>query len=205
MDPEDNRRIWAGRSGAYSPEYYAHIGHNEVSETLASVLEYYANEDASILELGCGSGRHLAHLLDAGYTDLAGIDINDDSFEVMADEYPRLAEEGTFLSGAIEDLLPEYPENAYDVVYSVETLQHVHPDDAWVFEELTRITGDLLITAENEGNRPNRGPDADDVSYVDDEFPLFHRDWKAVFTDLGLAQLLVERTKRDTIRVFRVP
>jgi len=70
---------------------------------------------------------------------------------------------------------------------------------------LVRVTGDLLITAENEGNRPNRGPDAVDVSYVDDDFPLYHRDWKAVFSDLGLAQLLVERTNRDTIRVFRAP
>jgi hypothetical protein len=42
------------------------------------------------------------------------------------------------------------------------------------------------------------------VSVVDDEFPLFHRDWKAVFTGLGLAQLLVEPTDRDTVRVFRV-
>ncbi|WP_136688888.1 class I SAM-dependent methyltransferase [Halorhabdus amylolytica] len=205
MDPEDNRRSWAERDGAYSPEYYAHIGENEVSETLATVIEYYAPEDASILEIGCGSGRHLAHLLEAGYKDLAGIDINDDSFEVMAEEYPRLADTGTFLSGAIEDHLPEFPDDAYDVVYSVETLQHVHPDDAWVFEELVRITGDLLITAENEGNRPNRGPDAEEVSYVNDDFPLYHRDWKSVFTDLGLAQLLVERTNRDTIRVFRGP
>ena len=205
MDPEDNRRDWAERSDAYSPEYYAEIGHNEVSETVAEVLEYYATEDASILEIGCGSGRHLAHLLGAGYKDLAGIDINDDSFEVMAEAYPHLADTGTFLSGAIEDLLPEYPDDAYDVVYSVETLQHVHPEETWVFEDIARVTGDLLITAENEGNRPNRGPEAEAVSHVDGEFPLYHRDWKAVFSELGLAQLLVERTNRDTIRVFRVP
>ncbi|WP_181685175.1 class I SAM-dependent methyltransferase [Halorhabdus salina] len=205
MDPEDNRQTWAERSGAYSPEYYAHIGHNEVSETLASVLEHYASEDPSVLEVGCGSGRHLAHLLDTGYSDLAGIDINDDSFEVMAEEYPRLVDTGTFLTGAIEDLLPEYPDDAYDVVYSVETLQHVHPEETAVFEELVRVTGDLLITAENEGNAPDRGRPGAEVSEVDDEFPLYHRDWKTVFSDLGGAQLLCEPTSRDTIRVFRFP
>ena len=204
MDPEDNRREWAERSEEYSPEYYAEIGPNEVSETLADAFDYYLDDGASILEIGCGSGRHLAHLRDRGFENLAGVDINPDSFEVMTERYPRLAETGTFLTGAVEDLLPEYDDGAFDAVYSVETLQHIHPDDEWVFEELTRVTDDLLVTAENEGNSPQRGRGEAEVSRVNDEFPLYHRDWKAVFTDLGCAQLLCEPTSRDTIRVFRV-
>ncbi|MFB6141212.1 MAG: class I SAM-dependent methyltransferase [Halosimplex sp.] len=203
MDPEENRRGWAERDAKYSPEYYAEIGPNEVSETLATVLEYYADDDAAILELGCGSGRHLAHLRDRGFENLAGVDINGDAFDVMARYYPALAETGTFETGAVEDLLPEYEDDAFDVVYTVETLQHVHPDDEWVFEELVRVTGDLLITAENEGNAPDRGRRDGEVSVVNDEFPLYHRDWKRVFTELGLAQLVCEPTDRDTIRVFR--
>ena len=56
MDPEENRREWANRADDYSPAYYARIGPNEVSETLGTVLEYYASEDDRILEVGCGSG-----------------------------------------------------------------------------------------------------------------------------------------------------
>jgi SAM-dependent methyltransferase len=119
----------------------------------------------------------------------------------MADQYPTLAETGEFYTGAIEDVVPEFADDAFDAVYSVETLQHIHPDDEWVFEELARVTDDLLLTAENEGNSPDREQDA--VSYVDDEFPLYHRDWKAVFTGIGFAQLLCEPTARDTIRLFR--
>jgi len=203
MDPEDVRREWAERAGKYSPTYYARIGPNEVSRTLGRVLSHYLDDDASILEVGCGSGRHLAYLLDDGYEDLTGIDINDEAFEVMADSYPRLAETGTFHHGPIEGVVPELPAGEFDVVYSVETLQHIHPDDGWVFEALARLTDDLLVTAENEGNGPDRGRSGSAVSYVDDEFPLYHRDWRAVFTDLGLAQLLREPTSRDTIRVFR--
>jgi SAM-dependent methyltransferase len=205
MDPEDVRRDWAERSGKYSPSYYADIGPNEVSETLADVLGHYVTEDARILEVGCGSGRHLAHLLDSGYENLTGIDINADSFEVMAETYPRLAGTGTFETTALEAFLPDIETDAFDVVYTVETLQHVHPDDAWVFEELTRVTSDLLITAENEGNSPQRGRGETTVSYVDDDFPLFHRNWKEVFSELGLAQLIREPTDRDTIRVLRSP
>jgi len=203
MDPEDVRRDWAERVGKYSPEYYARIGPNEVSETLGEVFTHYVGDDAAILEVGCGSGRHLAYLLENGYENLTGIDINDDAFDVMADRYPELAATGTFHTGAIEDVVPTLPEGAFDVVYSVETLQHVHPEDEWVFEALARVTSDLLITAENEGNSPDRGRGSKAVSYVDNEFPLYHRDWKAVFTDLGLAQLIREPTARDTIRVFR--
>jgi SAM-dependent methyltransferase len=205
MEPDDVRRDWAQRSGKYSPEYYAEIGPNEVSETLVNVFDHYVRDDAAILEVGCGSGRHLEHLRAHGYSNLTGIDINEESFDVMADQYPRLAKTGTFRTGAIEDHVGDFDDGAFDVVYSVETLQHVHPDDEWVFEELSRITADLLITAENEGNSPERGRDDTAVSYVDDEFPLYHRNWKRVFSDIGLAQLIREPTERDTIRVFRSP
>ena len=204
IDPDENHHGWAERSGDFSPAYYADIGPNEVSETLATIFDHYVSSDAKILEIGCSSGRHLAHLLDHGYENLTGIDLNDDSFEVMAEYYPELAETGTFLTGALEEFAPEFRDDQFDVIYSVETLQHVHPDDAWVFEELARATGDLLITAENEGNSPDRGRGDAEVSYVNDDFPLFHRNWKQVFTDIGLAQLLKQPGKRDTVRVFRV-
>jgi SAM-dependent methyltransferase len=204
MNPDENHHGWANRSGDFSPAYYAEIGPNEVSETLATVFEHFAPDDPDVLEVGCSSGRHLAHLLDNGYENLTGIDLNDESFEVMAEYYPHLFETGTFLAGAIEEHLPEFPDDSFDVVYSVETLQHVHPDDEWVFEELARISRDLVVTAENEGNSPQRGREGAEVSYVNDDFPLYHRNWKHVFTDLGLAQLLREPSKRDTVRVFRV-
>ncbi|WP_115862541.1 class I SAM-dependent methyltransferase [Halorussus litoreus] len=202
--PEDNHRYWADRSEEFSPAYYADIGPNEVTERLTAIFDHYVDRDAAILEVGCSSGRHLAGLLDERYENLTGIDINDESFDVMADHYPRLAETGRFHTGAIEDLVPEMPDDEFDVVYSVETLQHVHPDNAWAFEELARVSSDLLITAENEGNSPRRGREGREVSCVHDDFPLYHRNWKEVFSSLGLAQLLCEPGKRDTVRVFRV-
>lgn len=204
MEPDDVREDWAERSGKFSPGYYAEIGPNEVSETLVEVLAHYLADDGAILEVGCGSGRHLAHLHNHGFENLTGVDINDESFDVMAEASPELADVGTFHTGAIEDLVSAFDDDAFDVVYSVETLQHIHPDDEWVFEEFARITSDLLITAENEGNSPERGRGDTAVSYVDDDFPLYHRNWKQVFSERGFAQLIHEPTARDTIRVFRL-
>jgi SAM-dependent methyltransferase len=204
MDSSSNRRGWAERTGKYSPAFYARVGSNKVSKSLVTVLDHYSSTDASVLELGCSSGRHLAHLYENGYQSLTGIDINDDSFRVMADSYPALAEAGTFHTGAIEDIVPEFDDDAFDIVYSVETLQHIHPDNEDVFDELGRITGDLLVTVESEGEKPDER-DTDETVRVDGEFPLYLRNWNDVFTDVGFTQQLRHASTPDTIRVFTTP
>ena len=200
MDSHDVRREWAGRSGEYSPEYYAHYGPDKRSESLRETFAEYLDPDARVLELGCSSGRHLAHLQDHGFENLEGIEINADAFETMEDAYPDLAAAGTFYCDAIENVVEDFEDDRFDAVFSVETLQHIHPDADWVFAELARITGTLLVTVENEGDDGD-----EDVNYVQDDFPLYYRDWNRVFTDLGFDQVDVEHGKRDTVRTFRVP
>ncbi|SFR75546.1 Methyltransferase domain-containing protein [Halogeometricum rufum] len=236
MDSDDVHRRWTARSGAYSPEYYAYYGPNETSELLRETIARHADADAEILELGCSSGRHLAHLYDHGYENVSGVEINADAFDVMDEQYPELAAGGTFHHGAIEDVVPEFDEDAFDVVYSVETLQHLHPDAEWVFAELARVTGTLLVTVENEGhdgdggddsgengadgddsvgggsdsddergaNGADRGEDGETpaVNYIEDDFPLYYRDWNDIFTDVGLTEVASESLDRDTFRAF---
>lgn len=271
MNPDEVREKWAERSGEYSPEYYAYRGPNAVSERIRERIDATATGPApAVLELGCSSGRHLAHLHEHGYRNLHGIEINEAAFEVMAEAYPELADDGTFYRGAIEDVVGEFPDDRFDVVYSVETLQHVHPEagpadadasaddgaDASVFAELARIVDALLLTVENEhggnddderGDDPTGGPAAGDdrerghgqgrkrererererdsgsesepgtgtdtgtdagddgveVTRVRGEVPLYHRNWRRVFTDLGLVEVDAAETRRDTLRAFR--
>jgi SAM-dependent methyltransferase len=201
VDSNEVRRQWADRSGEYSPEYYAYYGPDETSESLRGIFEDRLDRDARVLELGCSSGRHLAHLYEHGFENLSGVEINADAFETMATTYPDLAAGGTFHCDAIENAVTDFPDDRFDAVYSVETLQHIHPDADWVFAELARITADLLVTVENEGE------DGDEavVNYVQDDFPLYYRDWNRVFTELGFDQADVESGERDTVRIFHAP
>ncbi|MFC6765651.1 class I SAM-dependent methyltransferase [Natrinema soli] len=205
MNSNEVRRQWAERTGEYSPEYYAYYGPDERSESVRDLLERFVDPEASVLELGCSSGRHLAHLYDHGFENLTGIDVNDDAFDVMEETYPDLAAAGTFYNDTIEGVVGDFDDDRFDVVYSVETLQHLHPDVEWVLEDISRITDDLLITVENEGDDETaHSESADpDVSYVNDDFPLYHRDWNRVFTELGLLEVDVEVGDRDTVRAFR--
>lgn len=202
MDPHEVRRRWAERSGEYSPEYYAYYGPDGTSESIRGILDRFLDRDASVLELGCSSGRHLAHLHEHGFEDLTGIEVNGDAFDVMAETYPALAAAGTFHHAAIEDVVVDFGDDRFDAVYSVETLQHLHPDVEWVFEELSRITGELLVTVENEGEDPAGATDPD-VIYVNDEFPLYYRDWNRVFTERGFIEVDARADERDTVRTFR--
>jgi SAM-dependent methyltransferase len=207
VDADEIRRQWAERSGEYSPAYYAYYGPDETSAAIRRILERHVGREASVLELGCSSGRHLAHLADHGFENLAGIEVNGEAFEVMAETYPDLAARGTFYRDAIEDVVGDFADGQFDAVFSVETLQHLHPDVEWVFAELARIAGDLLVTVENEGG-DDRDPSPDpEVNYVDDGVPLYYRDWNRVFTELGFVEVDVEvdagSSDRDTVRAFR--
>ncbi|MFC4248216.1 class I SAM-dependent methyltransferase [Natribaculum luteum] len=202
MNSNEVRRQWAERSGEYSPEYYAYYGPDETSETIRALLERFVDRDATVLELGCSSGRHLSHLYEHGFENLAGIEVNDDAFDVMEETYPDLAADGTFYLEAIEDVVGDFDDGQFDAVYSVETLQHIHPNAEWVFTDLVRIADDLLITVESERERETDAAEPD-VKYVNDDVPLYYRDWHRIFTDLGFLEVDTRSGKRDTIRTFR--
>lgn len=201
VESEDVRDEWADRSGEYSPEYYAYYGPDDTTETILEAVQSHLGPDPAILEVGSSSGRHLAALQEAGYDDLTGVEVNEDAREVMTEQFPALAETGTFHYDSIESVIEGFETDQFDAVFAVETLQHLHPDSEWVFAELARVTGRLLITVENEGEEPVEDPPA--INYVDGDVPLYYRDWKRIFTDLGLDAVAEESGPRDTIRIFR--
>lgn len=42
------------------------------------------------------------------------------------------------------------------------------------------------------------------LTYVNEVLPLYHRDWREIFTGFGLEEAESTEMDRDTMRVFRV-
>lgn len=207
MDSDEVRRGWADRSGAYSPAYYAHHGPDATSEWVTRAVETRVGETASVLEVGCSSGRHLEQFRRAGFDDLAGVEVNPEAVSVMRETFPELAGVADVRVADMRTALADRPTDDVDVVYAVETLQHVPPADTAAFDEIARVAGELVVTAENEGAGDHSEGSPGAVTHVDDGLPLYFRDWERVFTDRGLTPVETVTTVdgRVTGRVFRVP
>lgn len=196
---------WADRTGEYSPDYYAYHGPNATSERLREIFTDRLDPAAPILEVGCSAGRHLAHLQRGGFSDLTGVEVNANALRVMREEYPELARTARIHETRIERVVREFDDRSFAAVFSVETLQHLPPESSWAFAELARVTESLLVTVENEGTPERRAGRDPAVTHVNDEIPLYFRDWGEVFTDLGLRELSVTPGDRHTVRVFERP
>lgn len=203
VDSTSVRQDWAHLFGEFSPEYYAYYGANDTSERIKELFDRHLPREATILEVGCSAGRHLAYLQQHGFENLSGIDVNEDSFDVMAEVYPDLAAVIDFSETSIEAIIGEIDDNAFDGVFSVQTLQHIHPEAEWVFDDLVRITDGYLLTAEIEKDAVAGQHTANYVQHAEGDIPIYYRNWRTVFTDRGCIETDATENGPITIRTFR--
>lgn len=90
-----------------------------------------------VLDLGCGSGRHLVYLARAGY-DVFGIDVSPEAIRLSRQ---WLAEEGLNAELRCQDMkrLP-WPDNFFDAVISVLVIEHNRPAEIrQIIREVNRV------------------------------------------------------------------
>jgi SAM-dependent methyltransferase len=87
-------------------------------------------KDATILDYGCGAGRRVYELLDAGYPHAAGYDVRD--YLVLRDPADR-----TRFHIAPDGLIP-VPDASVDFVFSDQVFEHVL-DQPTAFQEIVRV------------------------------------------------------------------
>lgn len=154
----------------------AYIKPMERSKLLLYILKSYGTLDAKILEIGCNVGRNLNYLFQAGFKNLEAIEISENAIKTLKDTYPKMADNIKIYNTAIEDIIGEFKNNKFDIVFTMAVLQHIHPDSEWIFSEISRITNGLLITIEDEHG----------ISWR--HFP---RNYKKVFKPFGMKQIKV--------------
>jgi SAM-dependent methyltransferase len=139
---------------------------------LLKKMRSHATRRSRILELGCNAGRNLAFLHHGGFRDLNGIEINENAVTHLRKTFPELKNAHVIVS-PIEEALLEIADDAYDMVFSMAVLEHIHPESEWIFSEISRITP-AIMTIEDEERKSGR------------HFP---RQYLEIFTGLGLDQI----------------
>lgn len=104
-------------------EYTAKVREEGLFDGEAAVLDkYFVEEDATVLDLGCGAGRTTKPLADRGF-DVVGVDQSEPMIEAARDLYPDV----DFRVGNATNLSD--PDGAYDyVLFSNNGIDCIYPE-----------------------------------------------------------------------------
>jgi SAM-dependent methyltransferase len=163
--------------GENAPESFLNPFYARRTEYLVKVVRELVGPDTPILEVGCGVGRNLKALASADYHRLTGIEINEDAVRLLKACFPDVAERTTLHTGPVEEVAARLQDREFDLVFTMETLAHVHGDGEGAFREIARIGKRYLLTFEDEGLLSWR---------------TFPRNYRKVFERFGWKQLREE-------------
>lgn len=119
-------------------------------DVIVSRLSPYLPSRGIVLDLGCGTGFLIGHLLDRGYR-VWGVDTSQDSVDSVNSRYA--GREG-FLGAFLPGRLPEFSQtNKPQVVFAIEVLEHLGESDIEKYlSALREIAKDaqVIVTVPNE-------------------------------------------------------
>ena len=169
--PELERSVYACK-----PEYYLDLVN--VSRLVVDVMTRYAQKDWSILEIGCGTGRNLVALREAGFRFVAGIEVSRKAVATGRKRWPKykeiLVEYGP-AEKVIEDL------EDFDVIFSQGALMHIPYES--LLNAIARKAQKLILTVEAElSRRPS--------------IHVWRRDYREMFEGLVWKQVEAESCEK---------
>ena len=155
------------------------------------VIASLVPEGASVIDLGCGKGELLNYLVKERGVKGRGLELD------SANVADAIAHGLSVVQGDMDADLSFYPDNAYDIVVSTETLQATK-DPKRVLAEMARIGRQVVISVPNFGHWRNRlylglrgkMPVTETLSYQWYETPNIHfctlMDFKELCASMGL-------------------
>lgn len=123
------------------------------SQTIIDMLSPFISQEDSILEIGCNLGRNLNHLWQAGYRRLHGMEISEHAVKRLRLLYPSLSTIRIDV-GPAEVSIEKLRDNSIDVVFTMATLEELHPESRYLFKEIARVAKKYVLAIEpKEGHR----------------------------------------------------
>ena len=145
-----------------------------------------------VLDLGCGDGALLDHLIHERGCDGFGVEIDGDGFHAC------IARGVPVVRGDIDEGLADWDDGAFDLVVLSQTLQATHRP-AFVLSEMLRVGRRAIVSFPNFGHLPvrrylalhGRMPVSDVLPYAWHETPNIHfctiADFRELCEQLGLS------------------
>lgn len=100
---------------------------------------------ARLLDVGCGRGDYTVHMA-RGFTEVDAIDVEPERLSLLTAQHPA-----NVVTALMSGLRTSFPDNRFDVVTAIETLEHVGSPAA-LFGEATRVLkpgGSFVLTTPN--------------------------------------------------------
>lgn len=122
----------------------------KVNEEIPEIAGFFKEKRIkNILDLGCGSGRHLVYLAKKGF-NVCGFDISEHGIDIAKKWLKKEKLKADFKTGDIYKKLP-YKDNFFDAIISTQTINHGKIEDIRkLIKEIERILkpkGLIFITA----------------------------------------------------------
>ena len=134
-------KFWRKKKLSAKEFYKRYVADEQMYELnhvlVKNILSY---KPQSVLEFGCGPGKHLVELSSSGIAKLSGIDISPKAVEVAK-------KKGLDVSEGTENSLKSIESNSYDIVFTCSVLDHIENIEDLV-SDLSRIAKTAVIVAE---------------------------------------------------------
>lgn len=145
---------------ANNPIAYSRVELNKRSQYLNQMIERINKTQKSevidraskILELGCNCGRNLNYLCSQNYTNLYGIEINKNAIETGKSIYPQLFKTLNYQVGRCQDVLPEFNNHIFDLIYTMAVLMHIDDSERNQIYDFISTNAKYLICIEPDLN-----------------------------------------------------
>ncbi|MGC8742910.1 MAG: methyltransferase domain-containing protein [Verrucomicrobiia bacterium] len=124
---------------------------------LPVILKVIANTKISknslILDAGCGGGYVLNELFKKGYKNIYGFDLSESGIKIARKEYAEINDRFEKHDCYLENLPSSFPKANYDIVLSVEVIEHLYDPKLYLrnINYWLKKDGILIITTPYHG------------------------------------------------------